>query len=309
MEEHLKNIVVRYCSSCGGRNEEKNIFCIHCGTLLKCKKNQSKRWAVFLGLGGLILVGGIIFLGMSGLGSKFVGRVNGEGITRKEFSKRVERAKRFYELRYGQGLFEGKIGKENLNRLKSNILEEMVSEKILLQEAKKAGYTSAPQEEIEKQLMAFKEKHGLSEDDLQRKTGISIDDLREDFRKGWIISHFLKKAVLKGSPQNEDVIFAQWFAKVRTNAKIETYERFEPLYPAKASCCSTGCGGGIAQPLDPEIEREAKSKAIEYYEKKTQRKGVDARVTNFGCHIQVDIIEAGKVVLSLTYNGKDVQEI
>jgi hypothetical protein len=48
---------------------------------------------------------------------------------------------------------------------------------------------------------------------------------------------------------------------------------------------------------------------LEYYERKTQKKGAEAKVTDFGCHIQVDIIEGGKVILSLTYNGREVQEI
>ena len=61
--------------------------------------------------------------------------------------------------------------------------------------------------------------------------------------------------------------------------------------------------------LDPKIEKDAKAKGLEYYEKKTQKKGADARVTNFGCHIQVDIIEDGKVILSLTYRQGEVQEI
>ena len=69
-------------------------------------------------------------------------------------------------------------------------------------------------------------------------------------------------------------------------------------HPAVRSGCG---GGGRAQPLDPKIEKEAKAKALEYYEKKTQKKGASAKVTNFGCHIQVDIIEDGKVVVSLTY--------
>jgi len=57
-----------------------------------------------------------------------------------------------------------------------------------------------------------------------------------------------------------------------------------------------------ARPLDPKIEKEAKAKALDYYEKKTQKKGASARVTDFGCHIQVDIIEDGKVVVSLLTN-------
>jgi hypothetical protein len=70
-----------------------------------------------------------------------------------------------------------------------------------------------------------------------------------------------------------------------------------------------GCGGGRAQPLDPKIEADAKAKGLEYYEKKTPKKGASARVTNFGCHIQVDIIEDEKVVVSLTYRQGEVQEI
>ncbi|MGB7575919.1 MAG: SurA N-terminal domain-containing protein, partial [Thermodesulfobacteriota bacterium] len=235
--------------------------------------------------------------------------VNGEGITRKEFSEKVERAKKFYELRYGQNLFQGEEGKENLNRLKTDILDEMTTEKILLQEATSAGYSSAPDEEIAKQVKAIKGKYGLSDDDLKQKMGVSIKDLREDLRRGWIISQFLEKAVLKGDQKNSEVVFAQWFTKAKAKAKIETYEKLEPVLAAKASCCRSGCGGGRAQPLDPKIEKEAKAKGLEYYEKKTQKKGASARVTNFGCHIQVDIIEDGKVVVSLTYKQGEVQEI
>ena len=247
---------------------------------------------------------------LGGPESKLIGKVNGEGITRKEFSKRLERVKRFYELRYGQNLFQGEEGKENLNRIKTDILDEMTTEKILLQEAKSAGYSSAPDEEIVKQVEAIKKKYGLSDDDLKQKMGGSIEDLKEELRKGWVISQFLEKAVLKGDQQNSELIFAQWLTRAKTKAKIETYEKLQPVSTAKASCCSSGCGGGgRARPLDPKIEKEAKAKGLEYYEKKTQKKGASARVTNFGCHIQVDIIEDGKVVVSLTYKQGEVQEI
>jgi hypothetical protein len=246
---------------------------------------------------------------MGGLESKLVGKVNGEGITRKEFSKRLERAKKFYELRYGQSLFQGEEGKKNLNRLKTDILDEMTTEKNLLQEAKSAGYAFAPDEEIVKQVEVVKKKYGLSDPDIKQKMGLGIEDLKEELRKGWIISQFLEKAVLKGNQVNPDLLFGQWLTKTKANAKVETYEKLEPVSTAKASCCKSGCGSGRTQPLDPNIEKEAKAKALEYYEKKTQKKGASARVTNFGCHIQVDIIEDEKVVVSLTYNQGEVQEI
>jgi D-Tyr-tRNAtyr deacylase len=310
MENHPENIQPVICTSCGEGNEKANRFCVHCGNELpKGKETRFKGRYILLGIIVLSLAGGTGFFYMHTLQSKLVGKVNGEGITRKEFLKKVDRAKKFYELRYGQSLFQGKEGEENLNRLKADILDEMTTEKVLLQEAKSADYASAPEEEIQKELEAIQKKYGLTEADLQQKMGESIEDLKEELRKGWIVSQFLEKSVLKGDQENGQLVFAQWFTKAKAKAKIETYEKLELVSTAKASCCKTGCGGGRAQPLDPKIEKEAKAKGLEYYEKKTQKMGANARVTDFGCHIQVDILEDGKVVLSLTYRQGEVQEI
>jgi hypothetical protein len=310
MESDSQRTILALCPSCGEGNGKGNQFCVHCGSPYpKRKRIRLKNRYVLFGTTSLVLVGAIIFFLTGGLESKLVGRVNGEGIARKEFSKRLERAKKFYELRRGQNLFQGEEGKENLTRLKTDILDEMTTEKILLQEAKSAGYASAPEEEIVRQVEAVKKKYGLSDADLKQRIGGSIEDLKDELRKEWVMSQFLEKAVLKGDRQNGELLFAQWFAKAKAKAKIETYEKLEPVLTAKASCCRSGCGGGRAQPLDPKIEKEAKAKGLEYYEKKTQKKGADARVTNFGCHIQLDIIENGKVVASLTYNQGEVQEI
>jgi hypothetical protein len=313
MESNLRNINRGICSSCGGENQRNARFCVHCGNLLPRKRRFffRNRYVLF-GAIGLIVAGGALYFLMGGLESKLVGKVNGEGITRKEFSKRLERAKKFYELRYGQSLFQAEEGKKNLNRLKTDILDELTTEKILLQEAKSAGYAFAPDEEIVKQVEVVKEKYGLSDADIQQKMGLSIEDLKEELRKGWIISQFVEKTVLKGIQANPDLLVGQWLTKAKANAKVETYEELEPFSTAKASCCGSGggCGGGgRVSPLDPKIEKEARAKGLEYYEKKTQKKGAEAKVTNFGCHIQVDIIEDSKVVVSLTYKQGEVQEI
>lgn len=310
MEEYPNSLYFVQCPSCGEKNEKENRFCIHCGSPLQKRRGIHFRKRLLLfGMVIFVFIGGGFFLLRSSFESKFVGKVNGEGISRKEFSKRVDQIKKFYELRYGEGFFQGKEGKENLNRLKSDIFEEMVAEKILLQEAKNAGFSSAPQEEVEEQLRIIKEKYNLSDNDFKQKMGINVDDVKEELRKGWIISNFLKEAVFKGDPKNRESILAQWFERAKAKAKIETYEEFEKVSSRNPSCCSTGCSGGSVQPLDPDIEKDAKAKALEYYERKTQKKAKGARVTNYGCHIQVDIIEDGKVILSLTYNGREVQEI
>jgi hypothetical protein len=141
-------------------------------------------------------------------------------------------------------------------------------------------------------------------------TGGKIEDLKAELEKEWVISEFVEKAVLKGDLQNGNFVFGQWLAKAKAAARIETYEKLEAVSTAKAACCTSGCGGGgEAQSLDPKIEQEARAKGLEYYEQKTKKKGAEAKVTNFGCHVQVDIIEEGKVAISLTYSQGEVQEI
>jgi hypothetical protein len=310
MESRLENPDTVCCPSCSQGNEKKAQFCVCCGhPLPRRRKVWAKKRYILFGAIGLTLAGAIGYLWTGGIESRLVAKVNGEGITRKQFSQRVDRVKKFYEYRYGQGLFESETGRENLNRLKADILDEMTTEKILLQEAKSAGYASAPEEEIVKQVEAIKTKYSLSDADLKQRMGGNIEELKEELRKGWIISEFVDKTLVKDDRQNGQLLFAQWFTKTKAKAQIETYEKLEPFYAAKASCCRSGCGGGRAQPLDPKIEQEAKAKGLEYYEKKTQKKGADAKVTNFGCHIQLDIIEDGKVALSLTYRDGEVQEI
>ena len=310
MENHSENIQRSICPSCEGTNAEGSGFCVHCGaSLLTTKRGRFKKRHLLFGGLSLILIGITFFFWIIAPESKLVGKVNGEGITREEFSRNVERSRKFYENRYGQGIFEGEGGKGNLNRLKTEVLDEMISEKILLQEAKIAGYASAPDGEIEKKLEALKKQFSLADADF-KKMGRDIKDLKVEMEKEWIISQFIQKAVLKGNLRNPDQIFDQWLAQAKTRAKIETYEKLEPVTTAKASCCKSGCGGGSrARSLDPKIEQEAKAKGLEYYEKKTQKKGANAKVTDLGCHIQVDIIEEGKVVVSLTYRDGEVQEI
>jgi hypothetical protein len=304
----MENNNTARCPSCNGENEKEARYCVHCGNPFQRKRTSPFRTrSVIIGAILLISAGVILSFSIGGFQSNLVGRVNGEGITRKEFSKRLEQAEKFYELSYGQNIFSGEQGKMNLNRLKIDILDELTTEKILLQEARSAGYSSVPDEEIQKEVVAIKKKYGLSDDDLKQK--INIEDLKEELRKGWVISQFLEKTVFNGDQQPREVLFAQWFTKAKSKAKIETYEKLEPIATTKASCCTTGYGGGKAQPLDPKIEADAKAKGLEYYEKKTQKKGASATVTNFGCHIQVDIIEDGKVVVSLTYRQGEVQEI
>ena len=136
--------------------------------------------------------------------SRWVGKVNEEGITREEFSKRVEGMKNIYESHYGENLSQGEAGKDNLNRLKVQVLDEMITEKVLLQEAKSAGYTSAPPEEIDRELEEIKKKNGFSNADIEKMIGVKMEDFAAELGKKCVISQFIEKIVLKGQLQNAD---------------------------------------------------------------------------------------------------------
>ncbi len=299
------------CPACDGGNEAQNLFCVHCGQTLPREKKRVKTPMLLLGLAGFVLAGIVGYFIANGIGSKPMARVNDEEITQKEFSNRLDRAKKLHELRFGKDLFKGSAGEENLTRLQAQLMEEIIMEKLLLQEAKKEGYTQAPEKEIEAQVEAIKQKHGLSEADFKKRLGVDLPEFKEELRKDWVISQFVEKAVLKGSQDNRERLFQNWFSEAKGRARIETYKKFDIPPPIQAACCpGGGCAGGEqARALDPKIEKEATSKALQYYREKTKRSDASARAINFGCHIQVDIIEEGKVVLSLTYDRGEVKEI
>ena len=106
------------CPLCGEGNEKGTQFCVHCGNPLPIRrKTWVKNRYILSGAIGVISTVMLVFFGMGGFERKLVGKVNGESITRSEFSKRVDRAKKFYESRYGQGFFKEQTGKDNLNRM------------------------------------------------------------------------------------------------------------------------------------------------------------------------------------------------
>ena len=85
------------CPFCGEGNEKETRFCVRCGKpLVKRRGTLSRNRPLFYGMIGLVLIAVVGFVLTRSGESALVGKVNGEGITRKEFSKRLERAKKLY---------------------------------------------------------------------------------------------------------------------------------------------------------------------------------------------------------------------
>jgi hypothetical protein len=103
-------------------------------------------------------------------------------------------------------------------------------------------------------------------------------------------------------------------------AKVAVYDSENlagsPLLSSEGCCSPTGssdgCGGGqSAKPrqIDPKVESEAQKAALEAFQKSNPaEKNVAARVTDRGCHIQVEIQKEGRVIKSYSYQNGKVEE-
>jgi parvulin-like peptidyl-prolyl isomerase len=75
---------------------------------------------------------------LAGCGSKPLAEVNGKQISQAQFDTRLAQMKLMYEQNYGM-TFDGEEGQELLAALKGEVVQQMIEEQLLLQEAKKEG--------------------------------------------------------------------------------------------------------------------------------------------------------------------------
>lgn len=132
---------------------------------------RKNKWWLGLGLLVFFMVGC----------TQAVAVVNGEKIQREELNKRVEPLKKLYHTQY-QMDFAKQENQKTLQRLEKAVLEQMVQEKLLQQEAKKRGIVIT-EKEVDQAVVAWIEERfptpGEAEVFLQ-KQGISQSDLREE---------------------------------------------------------------------------------------------------------------------------------
>jgi hypothetical protein len=156
-------------------------------------------------------------------------------------------------------------------------------------------------------------------EDLQeqlRGDGVSQEDLQNQIHN--LLLYRAVKAAKAQPGSNPDICFNAWLIQAKQKAEVVIYVSGDSLGSLSSSpgeCCSGGGSGCVGQsrpggPVDPKTESEAKKVALAAYQKSNPaEKGVAAKVTNYGCHIQVDMQKDGKIVKSYTYQSGKVFEI
>jgi len=355
------------CRHCGKEIDRGMIVCADCRSLAGEKKKTGRIWAfsilfsaVLLFLTGLMVWHGGFggwSLPFADLWGKPVAVINGESIPRKEFKARMMSVKSAIERQHGKNIFTGERGEALLGALAQEVLDGMLEERLVAQEARKLkveirqAQVEGEVQKISKEMYGNREKFqaGLRED------GISPDELKTQ-----VYNLLLYKALREAkTPRGADpeVSFNAWLIQAKQRAELVVYEtgnRGSGASFSGGSCCapsgpsgepnaSSGKGGSLDPrteneakraasggsccapggpsggpgassgrdgPMDSQTESEAKKAALEAFQKgHPADQGVSARVTDYGCHIQVDIQKEGKVVKSYSYQGGKAFEI
>lgn len=313
------------CMRCGKEAGEGELYCPECQTAWGTRKPK-RIWIVSLVFSGVLLVlaGLLLWHGGVSLGGliprSFAANpavvINGESISEADFQARLQSVRRILERQNGSNLFAGERGKYLLENLRAEVLEEMVQERLVDQEARRLGIQVSEQS-IQQEIQRIARETYGSRENFQRwmeEMGVQEEELQARIR-----NHLQGEEVKRAkAPRGEDpeAAFEAWLTQARQGAAIEVSDEVKSrgygLAGARGCCgsgpSSGGCGGQArsGRQLDPQTESQAKKLALEAYQKvNPAEQGVTAKVTDYGCHIQVDIQKEGRVVKSYTYqNGK-----
>lgn len=146
---------------------------------------MSKRRLVLWTVLAVLTVGILTGCGTLGqyFGGKWVAKVNGENISVDDFNKRLDKTKKNYEQ---QGLdFNSEQGKQMLDSLKKQTVEDMITERLILQEAKKQNLAvddNKVQSEIQNIKNTFKSADGKPDEakyqEVLKSEGLTEEDLK-----------------------------------------------------------------------------------------------------------------------------------
>lgn len=154
-----------------------------------------------MGLLAALLVFSLLLV--AGCGSDVVATVNGEKITRQELDKEVQVYKTSLEK---QGLdFSGDKGKEVLEQLRSDVLKQMIDEKLLLQEAEKKGFEPATTEvetEMEKIRQNFKTEGEFKK--FLTANGVNEPQLKDYIKKQLAVEKLMQEVTAGTKVTDED---------------------------------------------------------------------------------------------------------
>ena len=311
------------CGSCGKEiSGEGEVFCPDCKGDIRRKNKKRLRYPV-AAVALLFLAGSVFWYGdknswdfsWDALLGRPAAVINGEPVAWSEARERFRVVRGMLEKQYGNDLFAGERGRAILTDMQKNVLDRMLDERLVAQEARRMKI-KVGDERVRQELQRIAGEIYGNWENFQaslREDGVSQEYLMNHVRN-LLLSQEVKKA--KAPPGvDPDEYFGAWLIQDRRKAKVafsKIVGSFQASSTGRGACCGSGgggCGGdqSATGSLDPELKGKASATALEAYRKTNpDEKGVEAQVTDYGCHIQVDIEKGGRVVWSYIYQNGSV---
>jgi peptidyl-prolyl cis-trans isomerase C len=151
----------------------------------------------------LILVMGLL---ATGCGEKKIATVNGEVVTMGEFERRLETVQRYYESNMGLQ-FEGESGAEMLKNLQEMVLDQLITEHLLQQEARKKDI-KATKEEVQERIEQDKLMVGGEQaylDILKNQVKMTEKEYQAEVEKQIVVEKLYKQVVEVQTVSDEEI--------------------------------------------------------------------------------------------------------
>lgn len=292
------------CPECSSENDADALFCADCGKSLvdqsggTASKKSRPYFIVVLFAAVIILaaaVGYYKFILPEGVAAV----VNDEKITLSELDAAVARMR-------------GTAGNAP-DGLRFQALNELIVERLVLQEAGKAGIRIS-KEEAASAAHDAQAASGLDETAFTVKMKTlygSTQDFHKALERGLIINRFLAERVVPqgADPQAAAQAVDQWLRTLSERAAVRI-ALAENLSGAGGGCCGPGggCKAGKGRAASASA-RAAQEAGLRYWHMKHGPDAVSARLRDFGCHIQVEIVKDERIIGSLRYQDGIITEM
>jgi hypothetical protein len=202
--------------------------------------------------------------------------------------------------------------------LRHQILNQLITERVALQEARKAGI-SVSREELAVAAREARAASGLTDKSFDREIS-SLFGNRRAFEAALERRLLIRKVIAeKVAPSGVDPVSArratdQWLRDVTTRAAVRIALAEQVAGPG-CRCCNgpregNKTGQNIAAKQSPASNRmkTALDATLRYWHAKHGPDAIETRQTDFGCHIQVDIFQQEKMIASLRYQSGIITE-
>jgi SurA-like protein len=296
------------CQTCKTNNDPDAVFCTECGkTLAGQPQKQRRPYLIALFFVPVLVLAAAVGYYKFFLPDGVAAVVNGEEIRLSELNAAVSR-------------MQGEQGTPPAG-LRSQALNELVMERLVLQEAAKAGIT-ASKEEVAAAVAQARAASGPDEKAFRKEVESLYGSMRgfEKFLERRIaINRLIAEKIAPRGADREAAARAvdQWLRDLSGKAAVRI-ALAEQWSGGGCGCCSKGGdqagqrGPGCAtakRPLAADSTRTASEAGLRYWHAKHGPDAVETRLRDFGCHVQIDIVKNEKIIGSLRYQDGNITEI